>query len=477
MTGRTHGASRAVVVGASIAGLVAARVLSEELDEVVVVERDRLDGDDAARPGVPQANHLHVLLRRGYRELSRLYPTLDGRLAAAGAPVFDMLRDGVWISPTGEAPRFPSRLRSRSATRALIESTIRDLTFQRSNIRLLDGHEMTGLMGDTTTVRGVRLRRRPPRGAAAPSQRAADDTQGQSTDELELGAWLVVDAAGRSSQAPAHLAVIGAPIPDETVIDASLRYTTRYYRLEHDPSRDWRALLIRDRPPSSTRAGVAMEVEGDRWVVTLSGAGADQPPTDEAGFLDFARDLISPRLFHAIRDAEPRSTVRGWARTANRWRHVERIRWPDGFAVMGDALCALNPVYGQGMSVAAMEGAVLASWLGSPSVQRVLRRGSAPDTGRLVRSLAHAARLPWFLATSEDARIPGVTGAPAPGLRDAIGRRYVDAVLAQAVHDPLTLRRFLEVTNLVRPPFALLDPLVLSRIVARGIREGASITR
>lgn len=470
---RTHVHSRAVVVGASIAGLVAARVLSEHLDEVVVVERDTIDDHDGTRPGVPQAPHLHVLLRRGHRELSRLYPSLDGRLAASGAPAFDMLRDGVWVAPNGEAPRFPSHLRTRSATRALLESTIRALTLDRSNVRLLEGHELVGLVGDPTTVLGVSLRRHPAaHGAAAPSERAADDVQPHGSNGLQLDAWVVMDASGRSSRAPELLSAIGAPIPEETVIDAALRYTTRHYRLEHDAARDWKALLIRDRPPSSTRAGVALQVEGGRWVVTLSGAGADQPPTDAAGFLDFARELISPRLFHAVRDAEPLSAVRGWARTANRWRHVERVRWPDGFAVVGDALCALNPVYGQGMSVAAMEGAVLASWLASPDVQRARRSGSPPDTGRLVRSFAVAARLPWFLATSEDARLPGVTGAPTPGLREGIGRRYMDAVLANAVSDPLTLRRFLEVTNLVRPPIALLDPLVLSRIVTRGWRRG-----
>ena len=120
---RSRKPSRAVVVGASIAGLVAARALSEHMDEVVVVERDTIDDHRVARPGVPQAAHLHVLLHRGHRELSRLYPLLDGRLAAAGAPAFDMLRDGAWIAPNGEAPRFASRLRTRSATRALRKAT------------------------------------------------------------------------------------------------------------------------------------------------------------------------------------------------------------------------------------------------------------------------------------------------------------------------------------------------------------------
>ena len=393
------GRSRAVVIGGSIAGLIAARVLSDRLDEVVIVERDWVDDNEAARPGVPQAMHVHVLLRRGYLELTRLYPDLDGRLAAAGAPALDLLRDGAWIMPAGEVPRFPSRLRTRSASRTLYESVIRVLTLERPNVRLVDGHEVIGLVGDATTVRGVALRARPaPRVAPASSVPVSHTgvAHGPPVEMLELGAWLVVDASGRTSRAPEHLAAIGAPVPEETVIDASLRYATRHYRAPDGP-RDWKVLMIRDRPPSSTRGGVATQVEGQRWVVTLSGAGTDQPPTDEDGFAEFARHLISPRLFDVIRDAEPLSDVRGWARTANRWRHVERLRLPDGYALIGDALCALNPVYGQGLSVAAMEGGVLGSWLDSSALQQARRSAAPPDTRRLIRAFAHSARLPWFL--------------------------------------------------------------------------------
>ena len=445
---------RAVVVGASIAGLVASRVLSDHVDEVVIVERDAIDDQAVARPGVPQAIHVHVLLRRGYLEFARLFPSFDRRLTAAGGLDVDLLRDGVWILPFGTAPRGPSRLRTRSATRALLEGLIRELTLERTNVRLLDRHEVIGLAGTATAVRGVTVRPRPAR---------TGERDGESFD---LDAWLVVDASGRTSKAPAHLAAIGAPVPDETVVDASLRYATRLYRVPRDP-RDWKVLLVRDRPPAGTRGGGVYEVEGGRWVVTLGGAGTDQPPTDEGGFLDFARSLISPRLHDEIREAEPLTPVRGWARTGNRWRHVERIRqWPAGFALVGDAMCALNPVYGQGMSVAAMEGGVLAAWLETPGVRRARRSAATPDTRELVRALARTARLPWFLAVGEDARVEGVTGAAPPGRIEALGRRYVDEVLLHAMRDTHTLRRFTEVSNLVRPPLALLDPMVASRVVA-----------
>ena len=479
------GSGRAVVIGAGIAGLVAARVLSERVDEVVIVERDAIDDDTATRPGVPQAMHVHLLLQRGYRELTGLFPGLDGRLAAAGASALDLLRDGVWITRAGEAPRVPSRLRTRSASRGLYESVIRDLTLERTNIRLLDGHDAVALHGDAAAVRGVALRRRPSRTAGAPVAGTTPDhhvtAAGEPPGETsEVDAWLVVDASGRASKAPAHLAAIGAPVPTESVIDASLRYATRLYRVPAEP-RDWKVLLVRDRPPAGTRGGIVSEIEGGRWVVTLGGAGEDQPPTDDDGFVAFARDLVSPRLFDAIRDAEVLSPIHGWARTANRWRHAERIRaWPAGFTLFGDSLCALNPVYGQGMSVAAMEGGVLGRWLDASGVGPDRRSVTPPDTGRLIRELARTARLPWFLATGEDARIDGVTGVDRVSPLEALGRRYIDEVVVDSARDAHTLRRFTEVSNLVRPPIALFDPRVVARVAAgvigrrlgRGCRTG-----
>jgi flavin-dependent dehydrogenase len=454
---------RAVVIGASIGGLLAARVLSDVLDEVVLVERDELPDGPAPRSGVPHAVHAHILLRRGYLELLRLYPGIDRQLADGGAHSVDLTRDAVYITPGGEAPRFASRLRTRAASRDLFEAVIRESTLARPRVRLVAGHQAVGLVGDTSEIRGVRIARRTTK-ASAPGQDDGDE---------ELMAWLVVDASGRGSHAPAWLQGVGGPAIDESVIDASLRYATRIYRMPSGP-RDWKVLLVRDRPPSGTTGGGVFPLEGDRWVVTLGGAGADHPPTDDAGYLDFARTLISQRLFEAIVDAEPLTPVRGWARTANRWRHVERVeRWPAGFVVVADALCALNPVYGQGMSVAMIEARAFEAWLQSRGAVASMQSGHPPATRNLVRSLAGSARLPWFMATAEDALIGGVQGVPAPGPFDTVARRYLDRIHLNAARDAHTLRRFTEVSQLVRPPVALLDPVVAWRVV-RGVRATPS---
>ena len=447
--------TRAIVVGASLAGLVAARVLSDAVEEVTVVERDELPTDAVLRPGVPQAGHVHVLLRRGHRELSRLFPEFDARLAAGGAPPIDWVGDTVWITPDGEAPRFASRLRSRAASRPLFEAVLRDLVQRRENVRFVDGQEVVGLSGSASAVTGVRVRRR-----GSP----LEDTAAEG--DHELPGWLVVDASGRGSRTPGFLAELGLEPPAETMVDASLRYASRTYRVPPG-ERDWTALLVRDRPPGSTRGGGAFAIEGDRWLVTLGGAGAaDHPPTDDAGFLDFARTLISPRIYEAIGDAEPLTPTRGWARTANRWRHAERMPdWPSGLTLAGDSLCALNPVYGQGMSVAAMEGPVLAAWLRSAPVAKAMARGHPPDTRPLIRDVAATARLPWFLAVGEDSRVPGVVGAPPAGRAARLVQRYIEGVIHASARDAGAYRRFTEVTQLIRPPVALFDPALIWRVM------------
>lgn len=454
---------RAVVIGAGIAGLVAARVLADHVDEVVIVDRDELPDGPLQRAGVPQAAHAHVLLRRGYLELRRLYPGFDRRLAERGAPAVDLVRDAVYITPNGEAPRFASSLWSRAASRDLFEAILRELTLKQRGVRVIESHEWVGLMGNHSEVLGVRIRRRT--GGHAGEATPAAGKPGAEDAAVDLPAWLVVDASGRSSQALAFLRAIGAGEIAESVVDASLRYATRVYRAPARPQ-GWKVLVVRDRPPTGTRGGGVFTIEGHRWVVTLGGVGAERPPTDEAGYLDFAASLISRRLHDAIRDAEPLTPVRGWARTANRWRHVERVEsWPAGFVVLGDSLCALNPVYGQGMSVAAMEARTLGVWLDSRPTVAALRTGRPPDTRSLVRSLARTATLPWFMATAEDARMPGVQGAPRVGPGAALARRYLDGVQRNVARDAHTLRRFTEVSQLVRPPIALLDPVVAWRVV------------
>ena len=454
----------AVVIGAGMAGLWAGRVLAEHFGQVTIVERDRLPDHPAHRRGVPQARHAHTLLARGYQILERLFPELDADLEAAGAPRVDWLRDcrsylnGDWVE------RAPSRLITRACSRDLLEWVVRSTLASRDRVRFLEGRHVTGLVYDESigSVTSVKLR-----------SWGREDTD--AGDDEELLADLVVDASGRDSGSPTWLAALGFGEVRETVVNPFLGYATRLYRPPGDRDVDWRAMIVSNAPPRQTRGGVIYPVEGGCWLVTLAGIARDYPPTDEAGFLAFARSLDTPALYEALSIAEPLSPIWGYRRTENRLRHYERLpRWPDGFVALGDAVCAFNPVYGQGMT---------ASALGALALDRCLRAQRRRQPGgalrglgrRFQRELAQCNATPWLLATGEDYRWPTTTGGRR-GILTTAAHRYVDRVLGLASREPAVGRPFFEVLHLLRPPVRLFSPRILRGVLGAEIRAHRSST-
>ncbi|HEU5369012.1 MAG TPA: FAD-dependent oxidoreductase, partial [Ktedonobacterales bacterium] len=264
------------------------------------------------------------------------------------------------------------------------------------------------------------------------------------------------------SRAPDWLTALGYAPPEETVINSFLGYASRYYQPPSDGRVDWKLLLLPRRPPTLKRGGAIYLLEGNRWIVTLSGGGKDYPPTDEAGFLGFARSLASPALYDAIKDAEPLSPIYGYRRTENRWRHYERLtRWPEGFIAVGDAVCAFNPVYGQGMSVAA---------LGAELLEQMLRERSGSDLAGLARQFQQALRnltaTPWQLATGADFRYEETEGGR-PDRKARLSWRYGDAVRALAQDNRQVYQTFIEVAHLLKPPSALFRPSIVAQVLGR----------
>jgi 2-polyprenyl-6-methoxyphenol hydroxylase-like FAD-dependent oxidoreductase len=291
-----------------------------------------------------------------------------------------------------------------------------------------------------------------------------------------IAAHLVVDASGRRSPAPAWLAAAGAEVPGETVIDAGLVHASRVLRRCPRDTPGWTAALLQGRPPASPRAGVLVPLERDRWLLTLAGAGAGAPRTDERGFAADARSLGSPEVTDLLDGAEPLGPATGPWHAPNQRRHYERMVRPlDGFVAVGDALCALNPVHAQGMGVAAR---------GAEALDRCLAAHVAADrdlagvSARAQRAVARAVDGPWTLATGADLRWPGATGDRRGRLRRAAGGafgRYADRVAAAACADPAVLVALVDVVGLLRPPGALLRPEVALRALAR--RPGRSTGR
>jgi len=436
-----HG--HAVVIGASVAGLLAARALVDHFEQVTVVERDELPDGPVFRAGVPQSRHLHVLLGRGLDLYSQLFPGFEAAMVAAGAPIVAW-HDALWLNAAGWSQRYPSTIRLLGASRELLEWQLRTRVADRG-VRFQTRADVVGLLAssDRSAVTGVQVLPRPSTGA----------------EVQDLPAALVVDASGRSSKAGDWLAILGYPLTTEVKIDAFLGYASRRYRIPKDFAADWRMLVLPPAPPS-TRGGVIFPIEDNQWLVTLGGYARDYPPTDdEAAFLAFAKDLRSPLLHQAIRNAEPLSEIRGWQQTANLWRRFERLgRWPEGFIAVGDAVRAFNPVYGQGMTVAAIT-AVALDWTLSDHRHR---RGH--DLGGFARPFQrlvgrHGADA-WQLSTGEDLRYQTTEG-PRPGRLGRLAYRYADRVLAVANGNQEVQAAFLRVIHLQDRPAALIHPRVL----------------
>ena len=443
----TNGAfgTHAIVIGASMAGMLAARVLSERFTHVTVLERDVIPGGLVGRPGVPQARHLHVLLPKGRRILEEFFPGVTLEFEAAGAEILDVANDIAWLTPQGWGVRFASDLEAVTSTRDLLDWVVRKRLLRVPNVEILEGCIVKGLLGNTKKVDG-----------ASVSFRSEEKTN-ESTDVLK--ADFVVVATGRNSSVSRWLTELGLPEPETTRLDAHVGYASRMFRRPQRYHATWRSVFVQAAPPAAKRAGILFPVEGGRWLVTLQGGGRDYPPTDDAGFLEFARSLRSPILYEAIKHAQSLTPISNYRATENRLWHYEQMElWPDRLAVLGDAACAFNPVYGQGMTTAA---------LAALELRTCLRQSNADYQGvsrHFQQRLAKINRSPWVLATSEDLRFEGAEGR-SPGLGASLMHMYLDRVLRAATHSTSVRTRFLEVQGMLKGPANIFRPSVLFEVL------------
>jgi 2-polyprenyl-6-methoxyphenol hydroxylase-like FAD-dependent oxidoreductase len=435
----------AVVIGASMAGLLAARVLSDHFEQVTLIERDRLTAEAEPRKGVPQGRHVHTLLARGAVIMGEYFPDLFPTLAQDGAILVSMedLRWnqlGVWIAPVR------SPVKALFQSRPFLEQHMRVQLAARDNVRIMDACEVSQLCAHNDRITGVVLRYR----------------AGEQREEA-LSADLVVDTSGRGSRAPQWLNSLGYGNVQEISIKIDIGYATRIYRCPAPLPAGWRGLLIYGRPPDDKRGGVIFPIQGGYWMVTLTGSLRDYPPDDEAGFLEFARSLAQPDLYEAMKDAEPVTPIAVYKYSANRWRHYERMkRLPEGFIIMGDAACSFNPVYGQGMSVAAIE---------AQSLDRCLREqklfagnnGVVGFTQRFQQAIARDIKTPWLLSTGEDLRYPGVEGKRSLSIH--LLNRYMRRVIELTASEPRMTATLLRIRNLLKPLSTLFQPRIILAVL------------
>jgi 2-polyprenyl-6-methoxyphenol hydroxylase-like FAD-dependent oxidoreductase len=417
----------ALVIGGSMAGLCAARALSERFDRVTLVERDVFGGPDP-RKGVPQGRHLHALLRRGLDELEGWFPGLNAELQGLGAEEMEFGTDLRWFHYGGWKVGAPSGVVCLGLSRPLLEHAVRQRVLALPNLDRQDGVVVRGLLTDPARrrVTGVRVTK--------------------DGVESEIAADLVVDTSGRGSALPRWLAELGRDAVPESVLTVNVGYASRVWRRPPAGTVAWKGCYVLGQSPHSKRLGAIFPVEGGRWISVLAGVLGDHPPIDEEGHARFARELPHPAIADALARAEPLSDIASYRFPAHQRRHYERASMPDGLVAVGDAVCSFNPIYGQGITTAALGARALEAHLATDG-------GGEGASDRFQRRLSGVLDVPWMMSTGEDLRYPEVE-AVRPWY-NGIAQWYTARVHRAALHDPEVARAFYQAMNLVAPPTVL----------------------
>jgi 2-polyprenyl-6-methoxyphenol hydroxylase-like FAD-dependent oxidoreductase len=433
----------AVVLGASLAGLASAAALAERFERVTIIERDTQPRSREYRDGVPQGRHVHILLPAGLLGLAELFPGIVDDLRARDARVMDTTSVRFYIAE-GRLLLDGGDLEFVGATRPLLESVVCDRVRALPGVRLVEGHDARGLVAspDRSRVTGVRLGSR------------------ESNHEGTLMADLVVDATGRGSRSPRWLAALDYPPPEEERLEVGIHYTTRVFRREPGHLDGCQNLVVTI-PHDGRRGGVALAVEADQWIVTLIGLG-ERPPADLDGFVEDAATLWMSDVHDLVAAASPlgngsRGGFPGYLR--RRYDRVRRL--PNRYIVTGDAVCSLNPVYAQGMSVAIGETRTLGHILDQRGLDRVGPRFFQGTK----RNLDQA----WLMSTGADLGYPAVHG-PRPAQWRLVNT-YINRLLRVAHRDPIVALAFMEANGMVAPRH-LMRPRIIRRVFTGGRRPG-----
>lgn len=433
----------AIVIGGSIAGLATARVLSRYFEQVTIIERDRRPEDTDFRSGVPQAKHPHVLLKRGLLALETLFPGFEKEITVAGAVTIDFGKNVEWYAFGRWRPHYEPSLTTFGVSRPLIEQTIRYRLESDPGITFLDQTEVVRLESDKGWERatGVQIRSR-------------NKKRIEKISEVDL----IVDASGRDSRAVYWLKNLAYPQPKITMVSAFPGYASRFYEIP--PGMDFSVMYIQPEPPRVKRGAVAIALDGNRLHLALVGMAKDYPPTDEEDFLNFLASLPDKRLYDLIKKAKPLSPIVGYRQAENILHHYhEQTRWLDNFILIGDSVCAFNPVYGQGITIALTGALKLDELLAEQSQLSGLAL-------KFQRALARKIQAPWKAAVNEDTRwLPITAGVIKPDFQTSIQMGLIKKVMIASTKDPKVAEVFYRVINMVASPTELFQPGMLARIL------------
>lgn len=443
----------AVVLGAGMAGLLTAGVLSEFYTAVTVIERDVLPDTPLHRRAIPQGRHVHGLLSRGSLVLEELFPGILSELVAAGAHV---LNDGnlsrictrIGQYELNRSAQFadPAALVLYLASRPLLEFHVRRRVSALSNVTILDDHHVKAIVATTGRITGVQIVNR------------------DSGNEGLLTADLTVDATGRAAHTSSLPADSGYGVPPEQRSPAQATYSSQLLRIPAGTIAEKLMMVIQ--PGDAKPRGALAAQEDGTWILTVGRPTRDpEPPTDLPEMLSLAEQFVPPSIFTGLRSAEPLGDVAVYRYTGAVWRRYDKMpRFPSGLLVIGDALCSLNPIYGQGVTMAALQAVALRNCL----------LGGLDDLDDLpkhfFRDVAKRLAPVWLMNEAYDR-----TQSPGPERRSFSGRVTnwtTNKVMQAAENDIAVTEAFYRMSNLIDTPTELRDPSLMFRVIAGNLRRG-----
>jgi len=440
----------AIVIGASMGGLLAARALSDFYATVTVLERDALPAEDAPRKGVPQSRHTHGLLARGSQVLEEFFPGYNNEVVEqSGGLLGDVANDVIWMGRNLALANGKSDLIGLLASRPVLEGHLRRRLLKLPNVRAIENCVVLGLTSDVACKRvtGVRVR-----------------VEGRP--EEPFNADLVVDATGRGSSSAVWLQQLGYLPPACEKVEVGIGYMTRTYRRRPADLDGKLGIVVAGSAPN-WRNGVMLAQESDRWIVSTGGFLGDEAPDNDQDFLAYLATLPTMEIHNVVARAEPLSDYRRYRYGCSLRRRYEKLAcFPGNYLVFGDAICSFNPVYGQGMTVAAQEALMLK--------QCLLRAGLNDLAPRFFKGAAEIVDIPWDIAVGNDLRNPHVKGARPPMLRFI--NWYIGKLHLAAAHDSALAAAFLNVVNLTVSPTSLLSPAIAWRVWRGNGRPALSVS-
>jgi 2-polyprenyl-6-methoxyphenol hydroxylase-like FAD-dependent oxidoreductase len=443
MTSNGNRRDHAVVIGGSVAGLLAARAAAPHFKQVTLLERNLLTAGAATRKGVPQSAHAHAMLVTGRRHIEQFFPGFGDELVARGALRNDLTGDTVRYVNGALHLRRPSGFPGLLASRTLIESVVRGRLAEVPNVTIRSEADVAALVlhADRRSVAGVRLRAQ------------ADQAEGEL-----IAADLVIDAAGRGSRLPEWLRTLGLSAPPEERLQVDITYTTQWLQRTPGQLNGTASMAIGD----GLRSALLLAQEDGRWVLTLAAYGKQAAAADSASMRRFADALPMPDISTLLAQSAPLAPATLMHFPHNQRRRYEQLRdLPDGVVVCGDAFCSFNPIYGQGMSVAAMQASALAA---------ALEGGDADACRRYLQAAAKVIDAPWSMGARNDALLLGL------GTRTRASRaidRYLERLHRSATVDLDIALALLQVVHLVNKPASLFTPSMIWRSWRQSRRAAA----